>query len=252
MRRGSIVGVLILIGSMIVLLSVSAPAHADDFPALPPNYTYGTFTVSPATTCTGFSSCNYGGDYDFILGPFDGQSKAYFPVSDGSGELAAWVWLHDSGAPVRIGIVQSPIVALSEGTICTTIPGHSHVGDVCDLSDNVGFSPEGVYLTSSASSETDTVIRVKPVYFVPPTATPTITPTATATPTVTPTATPTITPTPSPAPGNYDVQLPSGQTGILEMRITAGDVIVAIGIGLLFTLQLFNAIRGLVQGARAR
>lgn len=95
---------------------------------------------------------------------------------------------------------------------------------------------------------------------ITPTVTPTITPTATATPTLSPTATalPTMTPTPAPTPTpaitntTYTVQLPSGGQGVIELRATAGELIVAAGVALLFALWLFDQLRRLAQGARAR
>lgn len=64
-----------------------------------------------------------------------------------------------------------------------------------------------------------------------PTATPTATSTATAGPTSTPTNTPTPVPTSTPTPvptstpvGEYQISLGGGQTGIIENRLTTGDI----------------------------
>lgn len=63
-------------------------------------------------------------------------------------------------------------------------------------------------------------------------------------------------PTPTPAPPitstTHTVQLPSGDVASVPMTATAGDIFVAAGVALLIGLALFEHLRRMAQGARAR
>lgn len=123
--------------------------------------------------------------------------------------------------------------------------------------------PPANVVHAQTETETPTItptVTITPTATLTATATPTVTPTATATPTLTPTATPlpTMTPTPAPTPTPaitntlYTVQLPSGGQGVIELKATVGDLMVAAGVALLSGLWLFDQLRRLAQGARAR
>lgn len=60
------------------------------------------------------------------------------------------------------------------------------------------------------------------------------------------------TPTPPITTTTHTVALPSGDVAAIPMEATAGEIIVAAGIALLIGLALFEHLRRLAQGARAR
>jgi hypothetical protein len=98
------------------------------------------------------------------------------------------------------------------------------------------------------SSEVNTPTPTNtPTSTATPTSTPTNTPTATAT--STPTNTPTFTPVPTVTPGAdfYQVDLPSGGTGVVEMKTTAGEIFITVALLLVFSVGLFEVAKDLAH-----
>lgn len=58
--------------------------------------------------------------------------------------------------------------------------------------------------------------------------------------------------TPAPGPAVYVVELPSGGQGHIEMKISAGEAIIAVGIAALVAVGVFGVLQSWARGAKAK